>query len=348
MDISTNTEPADPAKVHTALLAGLLSHIGLRDMEKPEYLGARGARFSIFPGSVLYRRNTRWVMAAELVETTRLWGRVAARIEPEWAERLAGHLVKRSYSEPHWERDRGSVVAIEKVTLYGLPIVAGRKVQYGRIDPELSRELFIRHALVEGDWRTPHAFFHENRALLEEVEELEARARRRDILVEDEALFAFYDARIPADVVSARHFDTWWKRPGASRICSASPRRCSSTSRRAVSTRALSTSGARRTGACVTYQFEPGRTRRGHRPHSTQALNQVAEDGFDWQIPGCREDLVTALIVAHRPSGATSCRADYTRAFSTRPSPRRPADGHAWSYLARLTGVTAPSGLGAG
>ena len=135
-------------------------------------------------------------MAAELVETSRLWGRVAAKIEPEWAERLAGHLVKRSYSEPHWERDQGSVVAFEKVTLYGLPLVAARKVHYGRIDPELSRELFLRHALVEGDWRTHHTFFHENRLLRDEVEELEARARRRDILVDDETLFAFYDARI--------------------------------------------------------------------------------------------------------------------------------------------------------
>ena len=150
-------------------------------------------------------------MAAELVETTRLWGRVVAKIEPEWAESLASHLVLRIYSEPHWEANRGSVVAFEKVTLYGVPIVASRKVSYGRIDPELSRELFIRHALVEGDWHTPHRFFHENRALLEEVEELERRARRRDIVVDDETLFAFYDDRLPADVVSARHFDSWWK-----------------------------------------------------------------------------------------------------------------------------------------
>ena len=206
--------PAD-ARIHQSLLAGLLSHLGLRDIEKPEYVGARGARFAVFPGSTLFRKTPRWVMAAELVETTRLWARVVAKIEPEWAERLAGHLVKRSYSEPHWERDQGSAVALEKVTLYGLPLVAGRKVHFGRIDPVLSRELFLRHALVEGDWRTHHTFFHENRALLDEVEELEARARRRDILVDDQTLYAFYDARIPSDVVSARHFDTWWKRARA-------------------------------------------------------------------------------------------------------------------------------------
>src|SRR5262249_5229044 len=204
--------PADPNRIHQSLLAGLLSHLGLPDIEKPEYVGARGARFSVFPGSTLCRKQARWVMAAELVETSRLWGRMAAKIEPEWAERLAAHLVKRSYSEPHWERDQGSVVATEKVTLYGLPLVTGRKVQYGRIDPVMSRERFIRHALVEGDWRTRHDFFQANRALLDEVEELEARARRRDMLVDDETLYAFYDERVGAEVVSARHFDSWWKR----------------------------------------------------------------------------------------------------------------------------------------
>src|SRR5262249_52130102 len=153
----------------------------------------------------------RWVVAAELVETSRLWGRIAARVEPEWVEALAGHLVKRSYSEPHWEAKRGAVVALEKVTLYGVPLIAGRKVNYGGIDPVLSRELFIRHALVEGDWSTRHEFFHANRELLAEVEELEHRVRRRDILVDEQELYDFYDRRIPEHVVSARHFDNWWK-----------------------------------------------------------------------------------------------------------------------------------------
>src|SRR5690606_29880727 len=177
-----------------------------------EYTGARGARLAIFPGSALARRNPTWVRAAELVETSRLWARMVARIEPEWAERLAGHLVKREYSEPHWDAGRGAVLASERVTLYGLPLATGRKVHYGRIDPVLSRELFLRPALVEGDWSTRHEFFHANRALLAEISELEHRARRRDIVVDDETLYAFYDARIPADVVSARHFDAWWKK----------------------------------------------------------------------------------------------------------------------------------------
>ncbi|MGH3990374.1 MAG: DUF3418 domain-containing protein, partial [Pseudonocardiaceae bacterium] len=189
--VTANPAPADPQPVHVSLLAGLLSHIGLLDAETRDYLGARGARFAVHPGSGLFRKPPRWVMAAELVETSRLWGRIAARIEPQWVEPLAGHVVKRSYSEPHWERNRGAVVAYEKVTLYGIPIVVARKVTYSGIDPELSRELFLRHALVDGDWETRHAFFHANRAMLDDVEELEQRARRRDILVDDEALFDF-------------------------------------------------------------------------------------------------------------------------------------------------------------
>ena len=146
------------------------------------------------------------------METSRLWARVVAQVEPALAESLAEHLVKRTYSEPHWEKKQGAVMAFERVTLYGVPIVANRKVNYGRIDPVLSRELFIRHALVEGDWETHHTFFAANTALLARIEEIENRARRRDILVDDETVYALYDARIPADIVSARHFDAWWKK----------------------------------------------------------------------------------------------------------------------------------------
>ena len=205
-------EIAQGEHVHTALLAGLLSHLGLKDTDKREYLGARGAKFAIFPGSALFKKQPRWMMSAELVETSRLWGRVNARIEPEWAEKLAPHLVKHSYSEPHWEKKQGAVMAFEKVTLYGLPIVPRRRVGYSRIDPVLCRELFIRHALVEGDWETHHTFFAENTKLLAKIEEIENRARRRDIAVDDETVYALYDARIPAEVVSARHFDSWWKK----------------------------------------------------------------------------------------------------------------------------------------
>ena len=287
-------------RVHQSLLAGLLSHIGLKDAEKHEYLGARGAKFAIFPGSALFKKPPRWVMAAELVETSRLWGRVAARIEPEWVEPLAQHLVKRSYSEPHWEKKQAAVMAYEKVTLYGVPLVAARKVNYGRIDPALSRELFIRHALVEGDWQTHHPFFQDNRALLDEVEELEHRARRRDILVDDETLFDFYDQRIPADVVSGRHFDTWWKKRAASDpTCSPSTSRCWSTSRRRRVTDDDYPDAWRQGGLTLplTYQFEPGTDADGVTVHiPLPVLNQVAAEGFDWQVPGLREELVTALI----------------------------------------------------
>ncbi|MDQ4085281.1 MAG: ATP-dependent RNA helicase HrpA, partial [Actinomycetota bacterium] len=200
--LTVNTTPAEPAHVHQALLSGLLSHVGTYDPDRRDYLGARGARFAIFPGSGLFKRSPQWVMAAELVETTRLWARTVARVDPAWIEELGSHLVRRTHSEPHWEKKRGAVMAWEKVTLYGVPVVAARRVPYGRIDPALSRELFIRHALVYGEWDTPHEFFHANRALVAEVEELEDRSRRRDILVDEDTLFDFYDQRVGDDVVS--------------------------------------------------------------------------------------------------------------------------------------------------
>ncbi|HTI21481.1 MAG TPA: ATP-dependent RNA helicase HrpA, partial [Kutzneria sp.] len=218
--VSVNGGDIDTKGIHLSLLTGLLSHLGMKDVVTKgvprkgptEYLGARGAKFAIFPGSALSRQQPQWVMAAELVETSRLWARTVAKIEPEWAEKLGAHLVKRNYSEPHWEAKQGAVIAVEKVTLYGLPIVAARRINYGRIDPEVSRELFIRHALVDGEWRTSHQFFHHNRQLLDDVEKLEDRVRRRNIKVDDETLFDFYDKRVGAEVVSVRHFDTWWKK----------------------------------------------------------------------------------------------------------------------------------------
>ncbi|MDQ4114742.1 MAG: ATP-dependent RNA helicase HrpA, partial [Actinomycetota bacterium] len=217
----------DADGIHQALLSGLLSHIGAleerdkkaeaaagRDRRRPgprEYEGARGAKFAIFPGSALHRKNPQFVMSAELVETSRLWARQNASIKPEWAESLGRDLVKRTYSEPHWSQKRASVMAREKVTLYGVPLVADRPVAFGKIDPELSRELFIRHALVYGEWRTNHRFLRDNAKLVEEAEELEHRARRRDIVVDEHALFDFYDRRLPASIVSGAHFDQWWK-----------------------------------------------------------------------------------------------------------------------------------------
>ncbi|HEY3004896.1 MAG TPA: ATP-dependent RNA helicase HrpA [Kribbellaceae bacterium] len=293
--------PADPQRVHVSLLAGLLSHIGMKDpANQHQYIGARNARFAIFPGSALFKKPPQFVMAAELVETSKLWARVNARIEPEWAEGLAEHLVKRSYSEPHWERKAGAVMAYEKVTLYGVPIVAGRKVNYGRIEPELARELFIRHALVDGDWDTRHHFFHANRKLVEEVEELEERTRRRDLLVDDETLFAFYDERIGREVVSGRHFDSWWKKTRQRDPDLLDFERSLLVREDADEVRERDYPLTWRQGGFtfdLTYAFEPGADADGVTVHiPLLVLNQVEPDGFEWSVPGFREELVTALI----------------------------------------------------
>ncbi|MEU7302154.1 ATP-dependent RNA helicase HrpA [Streptomyces sp. NPDC007206] len=293
--------PAD--RIHVSLLAGLLSHIGMKDVRdgnKNEYLGARNAKFAIFPGSALFKKQPKFVMSAELVETSRLWARVNAKIEPEWVEPLAGHLLKRTYSEPHWEKDQAAVMAYEKVTLYGVPIVAQRKVNYGRIDAEVSRELFIRNALVEGDWRTHHKFFADNRRLLSEVEELEHRARRRDIVVDDETLFDFYDQRVPEHVVSGAHFDSWWKRKRHEQPDFLDFEREMLIRESAEAVTKADYPDTWRQGDLkfrVTYQFEPGADADGVTVHiPLQVLNQVTDEGFDWQIPGLREEVVTELI----------------------------------------------------
>ncbi|WP_225628869.1 ATP-dependent RNA helicase HrpA [Streptomyces werraensis] len=315
MGIHLNDQDAPADRVHVSLLAGLLSHIGMKDVKESkdsgqgggrrdggrnEYLGARNAKFAIFPGSALFKKPPRFVMSAELVETSRLWARVNAKIEPEWVEPLAEHLLKRTYSEPHWEKDQAAVMAYEKVTLYGVPIVAQRKVNYGRIDPELSRELFIRNALVEGDWRTHHKFFADNRKLLTEVEELEHRARRRDILVDDETLFDFYDQRIPGHVVSGAHFDSWWKHKRREQPDFLDFEREMLIRESADAVTKADYPDTWHQGPLkfrVTYQFEPGADADGVTVHiPLQVLNQVTDEGFDWQIPGLREEVVTELI----------------------------------------------------
>ncbi len=243
-------------------------------------------------------------MAAELVETSRLWARTVARIEPEWVEPLARHLVRHSYSEPHWEKKRGGAVALEKVTLYGVPLVVDRKVPYGRIDPAAARELFIRHALVEGDWQTSHRFFAENRRLLAEAEEVEHRARRRGLVASEDELFAFYDARIPADVVSAQHFDTWWKQARR-----ADPGLLTFTASDLLSDDAAGVSASHAypdvwtsesagiPAAPLSYAFEPGSETDGVTVDiPLSRLNQVNPAEFSWQVPGLRTELVTEMI----------------------------------------------------
>jgi ATP-dependent RNA helicase HrpA len=292
------------AKVHMSVLAGLLSHIGMKDTtgDQPrrrglgEFAGARGARFAIFPDSALAKKPPAWVMAAELVETSRLWARVAAPIEPEWAEPLAAHLVKRSYSEPHWDSRRGAVMATERVTLYGLPIVAGRPVSYGRIDPAAAREMFITGALVEGDWDTHHKFFHHNQRAREQAAGLERKARRHGLVASDDAVLGFYDERIPQHVTSARDFDAWWKRTRA-----ADPGLLTLTEADLVTPAASGVDPADYPatwqGFGLSYEFAPGEPDDGVTVDiPLSRLNQARGDEFGWQVPGLREELVTELI----------------------------------------------------
>ncbi|MBU3749207.1 MAG: ATP-dependent RNA helicase HrpA, partial [Mycobacterium sp.] len=294
-----SAEPADPARVHAALVAGLLSHVGLREGDTREYLGARNARFVLAPGSVLTKRPPRWIVVADLVETSRLYGRIAARVEPETVERLAGHLVHRSYSEPHWDARRGAVMAFARVTLFGLALTARRRVGYSAVDPVVARELFIRHALVDGDWQTRHPFFAANAALRAALAELEDRARRRDLLVGDEEIYAFYDARVPAEVVSARHFDGWWRKqrhrnPDLLTMTRADLLR---TPDEAAGTDLPDRWQAGDLALPLSYRFEPGQADDGVTVHvPVGVLARLGGAEFGWQVPALREELLTALI----------------------------------------------------
>ncbi|WP_244931654.1 ATP-dependent RNA helicase HrpA [Nocardioides sp. W7] len=321
IDLGQPADVPDADGIHQALLSGLLSHIGLleekevstgsttgqRGGRRPmrEYLGARGARFAIFPGSGLARKNPQYLMAGELVETSRLWARQNAAIKPEWAERLGGDLVKRTYSEPHWSKKRASVMAHERATLYGVPLIADRLISYGRVDRELSRELFIRHALVYGEWAElnngRHRWFAENQRLLEEAAELEHRARRRDIVVDEHTLFDFYDARVGPEVVSGAHFDTWWKqaRRDDPDLLKFDPAMLTHDTVEEVTEGDYPEQWQADEGLTfpISYHFEPGAAEDGLTidvPVAT--LNRVEADDFSWNVPGLRHELVTSLI----------------------------------------------------
>ncbi|REE02651.1 ATP-dependent RNA helicase HrpA [Citricoccus muralis] len=311
LGISVSAGPVDPVgqhePVHRSLLTGLLSHIGAWDERKRDYQGARNTRFAVFPGSALFKKRHAFVMAAELVETSRLWARMVAKIDPVWAVEAAGALAKRTYNEPHWSRRSGSVVAREKVTLFGITLIPDREVQFWRIDPAGSRELFIRHALVEGDWKTRHHFFARNRTALAEIEDLETRLRRRDLRVSDQDLFDFYDARIPATIVSERHFDSWWKK---TRQTSPDLLDLDQQSLLAVDTVELDTdrfptvfhhpTDGGGIDLELSYDFNPA-AGAGESDGITVLipilmLNQMDPERFRWLVPGLRVDLVTALI----------------------------------------------------
>ena len=347
MGLPINSEKAEYQQIHTALLSGLLSHIGLKESEKQQYLGARNAHFAIFPNSVLFKKQPKWVMAAELVETSKLWGRMVAEIEPEWIEPLAEHLTKKSYSEPRWSKSRGAVIADEKVSLYGVPIVAERPVNYGAIDPTVSREIFIQSALVEGDWNTKHKFFKQNQQLIREVEELEHKSRRRDILVDERTLFEFYDQRIGTEVVSQKHFDTWWKKAEKQDPELLNFERSFLINDDAEQVSKLDFPNFWHQGNLklkLTYQFEPGTDADGVTVHiPLPLLNQVEMTGFDWQIPGLREELVIALIKSLPKSYRRNFvpAPNYAQAFLGRAVPlEKPLLDTLIYELRRMTGVT--------
>ncbi|GGK95730.1 ATP-dependent helicase [Salinibacterium xinjiangense] len=297
---------ANPDGIHRSLLAGLLSQIGLKDSAKKDYIGARQSRFVIFPGSALSKKQPAAVMSAELVETSRLFARMNAAIDPAWAESIAADLVKRTYSEPHWERRQGASVAFERATLYGVPIIVKRRVQFSRIDPQYARELFIRHALVEGDVTEEtlrarlYDFDRANKRLRSELSQLEERTRRRDILFDDEAIFDFYNRRIPPEVASTRDFEGWWRKAKVD-----SPDLLTMTAENLVDDETPnldhdafpSTWQQGDQSLDLSYRFEPGTEDDGVTVSvPLPLLAGLKPDGFDWQVPGLREELVTALI----------------------------------------------------
>ncbi len=291
--------------IHQALLTGLLSHIGLRDPDRRDYLGARGARFSVFPGSGLFKKQPDFVIAAELVETSKLWGRQCAAVDPLWVERAGAHLVKRTWSEPHWSKKRSAVLAHERVTLYGVPLIADRLINVGNRpgqDDEraIARELFIRHALVYGEWETRHHFFARNRELLDQAEELEHRARRRDLVVDEHTLFDFYDSVVPEGIVSGAHFDSWWKQQRRTDPDLLTFDPATLLHETAAEIAPGDFPDLWREGSLalpLAYHFEPGAEQDGVRidvPLAT--LNHVGARAFSWHVPGLREELVIALL----------------------------------------------------
>jgi len=286
--------------IHQSLLSGLLSHIGARDGNTREFKGARGTRFMIFPGSSLAKKPPEFLMAAELVETSRLWARDVAKIEPAWVEKLAAPLLKHQHSEPSWSRKRASGIAHQKSTLYGVTIVADRIVPYHRVDPEAARDMFIRHALIEGDWTTHHTFFHSNVEKLEAAAEVEEKARRRGLVIDEEALFDFYDAKLPATITTGRHFDSWWKkeRQQNPHLLDFDPEALLGDDAEEITEAAFPDKWRKGTiDYDLEYRFEPGHPQDGVTILvPIPLLAGMDREGFDWLVPGLREELLTELI----------------------------------------------------
>lgn len=286
--------------LHQALLSGVLSQVGLREGERTEFYGPRNARFAIWPGSVLAKKMPRWVMAAELVETSRLWARVVAPIRPQWLEKAAAHLLQWTYSAPEWDRRRASAVMVARATLYGLPVVVGRRVHMATFDAEEARHLFIHHALVEGDWEEAPGLVQRNRESVERVNARAQRARRPDVMVGSQALFDFYDARVPEKVTSGAGFTAWWgeERRRSPELLDAGPEDLMGRASLSVDLGAFPDTWA--AGSAVlplAYTWQPGSDDDGVRVEVPLAqLNQLAGEGLEWQVPGLRQELVLELL----------------------------------------------------
>ena len=285
--------------IHRALLSGLLSHVGCRGKER-DYLGARNSRFHLYPGSALFKGQPKWVMAAELVETSRLYARTVARIEPEWVERAAGPLLRRSYSQPHWERRRGQVAAYEKVTLFGLVLVGRRKVNYSPIDPVVAREIFIRSALVDGDFHTRAPFWRHNQTLIAEIRDREARARRRDILVDEERIYGFYDQRTPEGISTTPDFEQWLRgdvKHHPKRLYMDESDLLREDAQAFAPEQFPASLDIQGMELPLEYHFEPGEAVDGVTLVVPQdVLNQVSEARLQWLVPGLLRERVIALI----------------------------------------------------
>ena len=299
MKMKATTNVADSELIHKALLSGMLSHIGFKD-EKQLYKGARNSQFHIFPGSGLFKKSPKWMMSAELVETSKLYARINAKIDVNWVEPFAQHLVKRSYTEPHWEKKPGAVIAFEQQTLYGLLIVNKRRCVYSKIDPKVSRELFIRTALVEQELGLNEGFLQYNRELIEDIQVLENKSRRRDILVDEQTLFEFYEKKIPNDINNRAAFIKWYKTQKQQ------DKRYLHMTREELMQHGASsitefdypdTWQQDNLMLPLTYHFDPGQAVDGVAVQIPVALlNQVQESGFDWHIPAFRHELICGLI----------------------------------------------------
>ncbi|GGG69255.1 ATP-dependent RNA helicase HrpA [Corynebacterium pelargi] len=290
----------DADALHRAVLSGLLSHIGVRDGESREYRGSRNTRFAIFPGSSVSKAKPDMVMAAEMVETSRLWARDVAQIDPAWVEKLGANLLKHQYSEPFWSSKRAQPMVHQRSTLYGVPVVEDRVIGYANVDQAAARDMFIREALIAGHWQTHHSFYHQNVKKLEAAGDLEEKARRRDIVVDEETLYEFYDARLPARITSGRHFDHWWKKTKQQQpdLLDFDPEALVAEHAAAVTEEAFP--DIWRQGSLdykLSYQFDPTAPRDGVTIEiPVPLLGGLSPEGFDWLVPGLREELLTELI----------------------------------------------------